>query len=737
MKKIGLIVCFIIGICSNLFSQEIPILEIRINNTQTSKDDYASSNNYIECSIRMFNGSQINQNIPVLLRNIPFSGGGQLVFSSTGGTSPGSSTLDLIINQDNSFTTFYVKGKVENPSLIDKDAIIEVCDTRITSNLIVLGRKALMVTQNEILPSTLPNVEIQINSASTLDDYVTWSPTLCSIRLTNHAEFTSPVSVKLSNMTGSTGKINFASSSLANNTTATDSILELSLPNSGTWVNFYIAGKFNNASLRDKDAVIEVISGSGGVLTTITDTSIIQRDTTVSKPDTSFVQRDSIISIMDTTITPIEQLITVRDTVVSIRETLNSANITRDTTITGTDLLIAIKGTVIAVRDTFISVRGTIITVMDTVTSLRDSIIALRDTIITIRDSLYAITDTIITNRDTLLAGSKILSREGLMVRVRKNANNISAEERQRLLNAFVTFNNTFNGYKNFIDIHSKAGNPEEHNGPGFLAWHRAYILDLEREFQTIDPGVTLPYWESGNPAPNIFSLDFLGSKPITSADAFVDFNINNPLNEWNVEGGPGIRRSTSFNNDAAPSSAQSTLRNEVSTLALGTNYEAFRALEINPHGSLHNLTGGVSGDWMRSVATAVKDPIFFLLHSNVDRLWAKWQWINNRFDTQSTLTYSRLGSYPGSGTIHIGHYLNDTMWPWNGITGTYTGSGTVLSGNRPTTAPGGAFPNALSYPLAPVANPKPFDMINYRNVSTITSINSGLGFCYDDVPFQ
>lgn len=736
MKKIIALAGIIFGFYCEGISQEIPILDIRINDTETSKDDYVTTNKYISCSIRVFNGSQINQDIPLILRNIPLSSGGQVLFSSTGGTNAGNSTLNLIVKKDNSFATFYVKGKTGNLSLIDKDAIIEACDIRISTNLIVLGRKALMVTPNQIVPASIPRVEIQINSISTLDDYITWSPTLCNIRLQNHDEFNGPVSVKLRNMNTSVGKVNFAGSTLANNTTATDSILNISLPNSGTWVKFYIAGKFNSASLRDKDAVIEVVSGIGGILTTIKDTIITQRDSTISIPKTSIVLRDSIIKIPVTTITPVQRLFTMRDTIVSVRDTLIPSRVRVTIPNGNNNLLISIKGTVIAVRDSLISVRSSMITFMDTVLSSRDSLIKLSDTRITYKDSLFTYSDTTIINRDTLLAAAKLLSREGLMVRVRKNANNISQEERDRLLNSFVTFNNTFNGYKNFIDIHSRAGSPEEHNGPVFLAWHRAYIMDLERELQTVDPSVSLPYWELGTAAPNVFSLNFMGSKPLVSTDAFADFSIDNPLNGWNVEGGPGVRRTTVFANSAVPSSVQS-IRNEVATLALGSSYQAFSAMEINPHGTAHNLVGGLTGDWMRGIATAVKDPVFFLLHSNIDRLWAKWQWINNRFDAQNTLSYSSQGSFPGSGTIHIGHYLNDTMWPWNGITGTYTGTGTILPGNRPTTAPGGIFPNALSYPLAPVSSPRPLDMVNYKNVTNINAINGGLGFCYDDVPFQ
>ena len=38
----------------------------------------------------------------IILRNIPFSNGGQVLFSSTGGTSAGNSTLNLIVKKDNS-----------------------------------------------------------------------------------------------------------------------------------------------------------------------------------------------------------------------------------------------------------------------------------------------------------------------------------------------------------------------------------------------------------------------------------------------------------------------------------------------------------------------------------------------------------------------------------------------------------------------------------------------------------
>ena len=285
-----------------------------------------------------------------------------------------------------------------------------------------------------------------------------------------------------------------------------------------------------------------------------------------------------------------------------------------------------------------------------------------------------------------------------------------------------------------FLEIHARPGAAEMHGGPGFLPWHRAFVLNLERKLQSVDPSVTIPYWKFDEPAPNILSQDFMGSKPTAAGDSYADFSPNNPLNAWNVPDGPGIRRVTLFEDNGVPS--QTGTRNEVATLALGSTYGNFRGMETNPHGDIHR-SSGQTGDWLINTSVATRDPLFFLLHGNIDRLWAKWQGINNRFDL-NTSSYNLTGSFEQAANpaAHIGHYPLDTMWPWNGITGTFTGSGSVRKDERPTTAPGGPFPSALSFDNAPVPAPQPYHMIDYKNNRLLSAPNSGLGFSYDDVPF-
>jgi tyrosinase len=303
-------------------------------------------------------------------------------------------------------------------------------------------------------------------------------------------------------------------------------------------------------------------------------------------------------------------------------------------------------------------------------------------------------------------AGTTLVGSVRVMVRIRKNANTLTAAERDRFVAAFAQLNNQGAGrFADFRDMHVSVSLPQAHGAAGFLPWHRAYILDLERELQTFDPSVSLPYWRFDQPAPNIFTREFFGA---SDSIGTVQFSPTNPLQFWRTDGVPGINRLPFFDTTTAPPG----LRSEAQTLALGNQYPAFRTMEGNPHGFAHTSFDG----FIFNPATAPKDPLFFLLHCNVDRLWAKWQRQLGRFDP------AVAASYDSNPTNRPGHNLPDTMWPWNGVTG----------GTRPPTAPGGAMATSPCV-NAPGSQPRVQDCLDYQG-----SINavSRLGFDYDDVPF-
>jgi tyrosinase len=186
-----------------------------------------------------------------------------------------------------------------------------------------------------------------------------------------------------------------------------------------------------------------------------------------------------------------------------------------------------------------------------------------------------------------------------------------------------------------------------------------------------------------------------------------VQWSANNPLQFWVTDNAVGVTRRPLFN----VATSNPSVRTEAQTLAIGTTFTAFRSMEGNPHGSTHVAFGGS----ISSVPSAARDPLFFLLHCNVDRLWALWQRDNARFDP------AVAASFDNSSTI-VGHRLNDTMWPWNGVTG----------GTRPPTAPGGTLATSPCT-AAPGPSPRVSDMLDYQGR---ISAAARAAFDYDTVAF-
>lgn len=312
-------------------------------------------------------------------------------------------------------------------------------------------------------------------------------------------------------------------------------------------------------------------------------------------------------------------------------------------------------------------------------------------------------------------ATSQALNQTPLMVRVRKSAQTLDDREIARFVEALGELNGQGAGrFKEFREMHVDGTLEESHGNFGFPPWHRIYLLDLERELQAIKDEVMLPYWRFDEPAPRLFSQAFLGED--TTAGS-VKFTSGHPLENWSTSGGPGITRTMDF----APTVAPPGLRNERDTLKFGNGiYRQFGrpfrgnadGLERNPHGRAHTSFSG----FIMDPATAPQDPLFFLLHANVDRLWAKWQWFYKRMRVDDPDAYA-LGE-----KHELGHNIGDTMWPWNGDT----------NDPRPSTAPGGTLaPSPITN--APGPSPTVASTLDYQGVYG----GAHLGFDYDDVPFE
>jgi tyrosinase len=321
-------------------------------------------------------------------------------------------------------------------------------------------------------------------------------------------------------------------------------------------------------------------------------------------------------------------------------------------------------------------------------------------------------------------AAGETLATKPVMVRIRKNAEALTDAERDRFTTALAKLNAHGAGlFKDFRAMHRESlALDQAHGAPGFLSWHRAYLLDLERELQIIDASVALPYWRFDQPAARLFTPEFLGQ---TNPFGTVILGPANLLQQWVVDSLPGISRRPQPGVD--PVGVGGAVIDQAATLALGgpnaiydigPGLGGFERMERNPHGNAHTTWSG----WIHDPDTAPRDPLFFLLHCNVDRLWATWQWLNDRFDGTQKETYFFRGTAADPNAELIGHNLGDTIWPWDNDT----------NFPRPANAPRTPFPVVPTAP-APGAMPTIGDMIDYQG---LLQEDGDAGFGYDDVPF-
>ena len=308
-------------------------------------------------------------------------------------------------------------------------------------------------------------------------------------------------------------------------------------------------------------------------------------------------------------------------------------------------------------------------------------------------------------------SNNTVLFTVPLMVRIRKNAEKLTMEERILYLDTLSKLK-TSGMFDLFRNIHKGVNDiwTEIHTNISFLVWHRAFILHYERELQNINPNVSLPYWRFDELTENVFTKDFMGKT--TAGNLMPEFSQTNPLFFWKVEGDEILRQREARN-----------INNQDDTFNLGNvegiiNFRNFSSMEWNPHNPAHTSMGG----WLTSSKSSW-DPLFYMLHCNVDRLWARWQKLFQKFDVNNTGAYPNLGMAGDPGADRIGRNLKDTLWPWNGD----------MTAPRPNTAPGSGdgFPLTATAPAPSTNTPTLEEMIDYDGKFNLTS---RLGYDYDDI---
>jgi tyrosinase len=160
-----------------------------------------------------------------------------------------------------------------------------------------------------------------------------------------------------------------------------------------------------------------------------------------------------------------------------------------------------------------------------------------------------------------------------------------------------------------------------------FVAWHRMFTYYFEAIVRAavVQAGGSadwaLPFWDYG-----------AGGLQATIPVAFRDAHVNgspNPLyvsqRAQGINGGLALSPAVA---SAAHALSRPRFRGVAQFGGAITRVQQFSngtgQLEQTPHNDVHGTVGG-QGGWMNDPDWAAADPIFWLHHSNIDRLWFLW----------------------------------------------------------------------------------------------------------------
>jgi tyrosinase len=181
----------------------------------------------------------------------------------------------------------------------------------------------------------------------------------------------------------------------------------------------------------------------------------------------------------------------------------------------------------------------------------------------------------------------------------RKNAFKISKAEQDAYIDG-VTKMIADGSYQTLVSVHADMSH-NMHTMPGpkltesrrrFLSWHRAYLIHMETELQKKNKDAFIPYWKWAD-----------GGVP-----------------DWLKGFMPKVGSVENKRNNSISSVAP---QQRIDDLLVLTDYDTFTSeLESNPHNVGHLALGYP----MQIVPLAPSDPIFWMHHGEVDRVWSLWQ---------------------------------------------------------------------------------------------------------------
>ncbi|KAJ2994953.1 hypothetical protein HDV02_001182, partial [Globomyces sp. JEL0801] len=274
--------------------------------------------------------------------------------------------------------------------------------------------------------------------------------------------------------------------------------------------------------------------------------------------------------------------------------------------------------------------------------------------------------------------------------------------------------------YDDLVDIHRQVV-PVGHGSASFLPWHRLMLAYhdafLKSECKYTGP---MAYWDwtADSQAPELSSIwdntyGFGGNGDARTGCIPGPFASTRKGDRTCIQ----RRWDGPTNGKGSPLFGAQYSPVQIQQIMTSKTYDEFRRnLEGMPHNSVHNAIGGE----MRGTSTSVNDPIFFLHHRNVDRLWYVWQTQNKALANTyggrgATSTADMLPMYRLAKDIPVSQVLNTTSGGANGMM-CYTYSNSIKPAD---------FKNIKRQVASTTGStPLPFDRTDMVNIRYVTPIS-------------
>ncbi|KAJ3213092.1 hypothetical protein HK099_007578 [Clydaea vesicula] len=261
---------------------------------------------------------------------------------------------------------------------------------------------------------------------------------------------------------------------------------------------------------------------------------------------------------------------------------------------------------------------------------------------------------------------------------VRKEWRNLSEKEQQdfftaiNILKKAPSLGNYDSRYDDFVAIHSTQAD-NIHFVPQFLPWHRIFLRSLEVEMQKVlnQPEYSLPYWNKALDwdapekapiwGPTKFGGNGQGENNCVLDGQFANWNSS----IWtfypgmtNTKKDGCLQRRFKKRNNITDTIFEFAPPEEIAALVNSSNQYAEFSTNLEWHLTHYGAHGGIGGD-MGHFADTVADPIFFLHHNDLDKIWFDWQVNNNISD------YAGFDAR-GEENVVANVTLDDIMEPFN-----------------------------------------------------------------------